>query len=49
MDEKETEEKPASKHIRSNEAHERAWEKTSIEPDSPTMDACPLNAESRPP
>ena len=49
MDEKETEEKPASKHIRSNEAHERAWEKISIEPDSPTMDACPLNAESRPP
>ena len=49
MDEKETEEKPASKHIRSNEAHERAWEKTSIEPDSPTMDACSLNAEPRPP
>lgn len=49
MDEKETEEKPASKHICSNTAHERAWEKTSIELDSPTMVACPLNAESRPP
>ena len=43
MDEKETEEKPASKHIRSNEAHERAWEKTSIEPDSPTMGASATN------
>ena len=49
MDEKETEEKPASKHICSNTAHERAWEKASIELDSPTMVACPLNAESRPP
>ena len=40
MDEKETEEKPASKHICSNASHERAWEKTSIAPDSPTMPPC---------
>ena len=39
-DEKATEAKPASKHIRVNVTRERARENTSIESDSPTMGKC---------
>ena len=48
IDEKETEEKPVSKHIRSNVASERAWENTSSDPVPPAAGMHLLNAEALP-